>query len=724
MATRFVRNAFLWGLSLPHLLGDEIQELAKDEVTALETKEPKIDTSASRIKAADILNRGAVTLPDILQREPGVSIPLDVSGVDPLVPYLEGGSAGINVRGLQGNRVQIAVDGIPQPDDFVARSFDGAGGPGRIYFDPSVFSSIDIQRTAVPGSGALAGGVSGQTESPFTLLGETLVGRTLNSTSTWSSNNYSFNQRFAGAWGNGSVATSLVYSYRSGHELENNSDITANPADFDSHAVVWKSVFRRNGLTITPTTDYFNSTSFTELRSIEIDSLVGRTENATSDSKRSRFRASLEFAYEPATTNWFADRYTGMAYFQSSSSENLNLQDVVAPTGDRRARVNDLSYLTDRMGLNLSAFKIIGIHRLSYRYQGARSDISGSLDRNDNGGPETELPNLAPSITWDHSLSIVDDITLGDRWRLTPSLRFQYYEVNPTNTPEFLAQTALPVFDQFGRLIGQRTVSAVDYDNFFISPAIQVEFRATDDLTVFGSYTRGFRNPTVEELAGVFVHPDSVSILLPNPDLEAEDSHSFELGVRHQASSWDSSATIYYNRFGNFLENNAPTGEVLDGLNILTTQNTRNAEIYGVELRTEWKGYAFRAGGTFSWSEGESDDGPLNTVEPWKAVAWVGYDDRNQKCGVELAGTYVAAKSASDITGEIAPTDDFFLLDAVAYYRFNERMVLRGGVRNILDQEYVLWARANRGSGHAGGVTTGLDTQPGINGFFAFEVTF
>jgi hemoglobin/transferrin/lactoferrin receptor protein len=719
-----VRRASLLAFVLPLSVKSEVQELEEAEVTALELEEPKVEASASRIKAADILNRGAVTLPDILQREPGVSIPLDVSGVDPLVPYLEGGSAGINVRGLQGNRIRIAVDGIPQPDDFVARSFDGAGGPGRIYFDPAVFSSIDIQRTAAPGSGALAGGVSGQTESPFTLLGETLVGRAFNATSTWSSNNDSFNQRFAGAWGNGSVATSLVYSYRTGHELENNSDIPANPADFDSHAVVWKSVFRRNGLTLTPTIDYFENSAFTELRSIEIDSLVGRTENATSDSARRRFRASLEFDYELATPNWFADRYTGMAYFQSSSSTNLNLQDVVAPTGDRRARVNDLSYLTDRAGLILGAFKEFQNHRLSYQYQGARSDISGSLDRIDNGGPESELPNLAPSITWEHSLSIVDEISLGDRWRLTPSLRFQYYEVNPTNTPEFLAQTALPVFDQFGRLIGQRTVAAVDYDNFFVSPALQVEYRATDGLTIFGSYTRGFRNPTAGELAGVFINPDSVSILLPNPALEAEDSHSFELGVRHQTGSWDSTASIYYNRFGNFLENNAPTGEVLDGLNVLTTRNTRNAEIYGIELKTEWRGYAYRAGGTFAWSEGESDDGPLNTVEPWKAVAWLGYDDPDLKWGMELAGTYVAANSASDITGEIAPTDDYFLLDAVGYYRFNDHLVLRGGLRNILDQEYVLWARANRGSGHAGGVTTGLDTQPGINGFLAFEITF
>lgn len=702
----------------------ELQELDTIEVTALGFKNPEVRASTSRIAAADLLKRGAVTLPDALQREPGVSVPLDVAGIDPLVPYLEGGSAGINVRGLQGNRVRISVDGIPQPDDFVARSFEGAGGPGRIYFDPAVFSSMDLQRSAAPGSGALAGAVAGRTESPFTLLGETITGTALNSTTTWSSNNRSLNQRFAGAWGNGSVATSLVYSDRTGHELENNSEIPANPSEFDSHAAVWKSVIRRGGWTLEPTIDYFESSAFTNLDSIEIESLVGRTENATSDSLRRRFRASLGFEYEPEARNWFVDRYEGMAYFQSASSDNLNRQDVVALTGDRRARVNDLSYLTDRVGLNLGAFKEIGRHSLSYQYQGARSDLSGSLDRIDNGGPESSLPNLAPSVVWEHSLSLVDEISLGDRWTFTPSLRLQSYEVNPTNTAGFLAQTALPVFDEFGRLTGRRNVRAVDYENFFASPALQVDYRASDELTVFGSYTRGFRNPTAEELAGVFVHPDSVSILLPNPDLEAENSHAFELGLRHETAAWNSTATVYYNRYRSFLENNVSTGEILDGLNVLTTRNTSRAEVYGLELKTEWTGYAFRAGGTFAWSQGESDDGPLNTVEPWKAVAWLGYDDPDEKWGVELAGTYVAPKRASEITGDLPATDDFFLLDVVGYYRFNDRMVLRGGLRNLLDQEYVLWARANRGGGHAGGVTTGLDTQPGLNGFLSFEVSF
>lgn len=699
-------------------------ELGEVQVTAKVIKNARLRGSTTSIDAEDLLSKGAVTLPDSLQREPGVSVPLDIAGVDSLVPYLEGGSNSINIRGLEGNRVQVLVDGIAQPDDFVVRSFQGSGGPGRIYFDPAVFSSLDLLRTASSGSGSLAGTVAGQAESPFTLLGDSLIGKAFSSTSTYSSNNRSWNERLSGAWGNGDLASSIVYSYRQGHELENNSGIPANPTDAESHAVVWKTVIRNSSLTVIPTIDIFRSKAFTDLDSIETESLIGRTIDASSDSVRSRFRVSLDFDFEPDGRGWFADKYTGKVYNQRSESNNLNLQSVLTPFGGLRDRVNDLSYYTNRAGVNLAASKELQMHSLTYEYQVARSDISGSLNRQDGLAAPIDFPNLAPSIVWDHSLTMVDEISISDRWSVSPALRFQYSRVNPTNTPEFLAQTALPVFDEVGRLVGQRTIAAIDYENEFLSPSLLLEYEKTDELSFFGSYTRGFRNPTAEELAGVFVHPNNLSISLPNPDLRAEDSHLFEVGLRHQSSSWDSLFAIYYNRYGNFLESNVPTGEVIDGLNVLRTENSTNTKIYGVELKSEWSDGCLRLGGTFGWSEGVSGTAPLNTVEPWKAVAWAGFSGPEENWGLELVGTYVAAKTEAKITGDLPATDDFFLLDLIGHYHLSDRMILRGGVRNLLDQEYVLWARANRGSGHAGGVTSGIDTQPGINGFLGFEITF
>ena len=719
------RISLLGILFAPGLLpGNEVVELVDSDVTARLGENVKEKGSYTKLDSREVLKRGAVTLPDLLQREPGASVPLDLAGVDTLVPYLEGGSNSINIRGVEGNRLEILVDGIPQPDDFTARSFQGSGGPGRIYFDPAVFSSIELFKSAAPGSGALAGTLAGQTESPWTLLGQDLKGEILRSGTTYASSDRSWNERLATAWGNGDLASSLVYSYRKGHELENHNGPSANPSDSESHAFVWRAVFRKGEWKIEPTIDYFRARSFTDLDSIEVDSLIGRTLYSANDSDRERFRAGLDLEYLPVTGTPFADRYTAKFYFQSSSSANFNEQLLRTPTGSIRDRINDISYMTERGGLNLSAFKEVENHVLTYRYLGARSDVSGGLKRQDNGAPVTNYPNLAPSLVWDHSLSITDEIKLSEEWTVTPALSFSSYSVRPENTDDFLAQTSVPIFDEFGRLVGQRQVRAVDYNNTSLSPSLHLEYQPCEELFYFGSYTFGHRNPTAEELAGVFVHPNNVSISLPNPDLEAEESHSFELGLTRVREKTATTVSAYYNRYGNFLEGNVPTGEVIDGLEVLRTENARNAEIYGIELKSEWRENAYRIGGSFAWSEGKSDDGPLNSVEPWKAVVYAAYDDPGGKWGAELAGTYGAEKSESDILGDREPSDAYFLLDLTGYVKLSENALFRAGVKNLLDEEYVLWSRSNRGSGHGGGTTNSRFTQPGVNGFLSLELEF
>ena len=85
---------FLLGiLFAPSLLpSNEVVELVDSDVTAKIGEQVKEKGSYTKINSSEALKRGSVTLPDLLQREPGASVPLDLAGVDTLVPYLEGGS--------------------------------------------------------------------------------------------------------------------------------------------------------------------------------------------------------------------------------------------------------------------------------------------------------------------------------------------------------------------------------------------------------------------------------------------------------------------------------------------------------------------------------------------------------------------------------------------------------------------------------------------------------
>lgn len=703
---------------------ETVSSLEEMVVTASIEKEDTEKGSQSKVSAADLLARGSVSLPDALQREPGVSVPFDTAGVDPLVPFLQGGSKSINIRGLDGNRISVLVDGIRQPEDFTSRTFQGAGGPGRIYFDPAVFSQLDLFKSAAFAPDALGGAVSGQTESPFSLLGPELEGQVLNNNTTYASSNRSWNDRLAAAWGNGDFATSIVYSYRNGHEQENEGDLRANPADFESHAIVWKGVLQNDQWTFEPTVDYFRSTGFTALDSIEVNSpLIGEVTDANNDSERERFRLSLDATYRSEVSLLF-DELRAKAYYQSSELRNLNVQTI----RDLRDRTNDIFYQTNIAGLNLSATKGVQqgdwSHSLGYSFQVSRSDVTSALLRTDNDHATENRPNLAPSIAWRSNLTLRDEISYGS-WMFTPSIRLEHYQVSPDNTAEFLNETTFGFFNPITMRFEQRTVAAADYENFAFSPMLSLSYQLAENWELYGGYARGVRNPSAEELNGVFVHPDSVSINLPNPDLSEENSHSFELGARFRGERTSLHLSTYYNRYQDFIEGNIPTGEVLDGLEVFQTANVGGAEIYGFEVKSDWQiDDQWSLGGAFAWSRGTSEEGPLNSVEPWKAVSYLSYQAPSENWGLELAGTYVDGKSASDITGDLNSTEAYLLLDLTGYYDVTDHFRVRGGLKNLLNEEYVLWSRSNRGSGHAGGGVNSRDTQPGLNGFFSLELEF
>ncbi|MGE9270572.1 MAG: TonB-dependent receptor domain-containing protein [Verrucomicrobiales bacterium] len=731
---------------LPALLAQDM-ELDETVIIASRIEEKATQTagSSAAITSDELLQSGAVDLIDAFEREPGVSIPFDIAGSDALVPYLQGGSNSINIRGLEGNRVNINIDGIRQPEDFVARSFDGAGGPGRIYFDPAVFAQMEVYKSAsssLYGSDALAGTFSGRTEGPLTLLGPELEGETLSLNSLWSSKNNSINERFAGAIGNGDHAVSLVYSYRHGHETENNGALPANPVDFHSYASILKGYSRFGNLVLEPTFDFFRLNSLTDLLSIESTDLNGRTLDSYNDSLRTRNRISLDATYTPDSILPAFDELTGKIYYQESLSQNFNPQllliDEGLATESLRDRENFLYYQTDIFGTDLKATKSFSTgplrHLVQYGYDFSRSEVTSALIRTDSPSSPDNIVNMAPSTVWRNGLYLSDRILIGDRdqFVITPSLRLEDYQVEPENTQDFLDLTSFTIFDAFGRAVGTESIEAVDYHNFSVSPSLNALYHINDVLNVYLTTSRGVRNPSAEELTGVFQHEDDF-ITLPNPDLEEETSFSNEIGLQYDDDLITVELAAYWNFYDNFLESGVSTGQYLEGREIQQTVNRDEVEIYGIEGKASWHlgdSYPLLTGVTVgasgSWSEGSVKDPttgkePLNTIEPWKATGWIGYLHPSTCWGVNLTCSFHSGKKEDDIAGSYDPTSDYTLLDLNGFVRLTDSCTVRAGINNLLDEEYVLWSRANRGSGHNGTSSTSRDTQPGTNGFVSVE---
>jgi hemoglobin/transferrin/lactoferrin receptor protein len=712
-------------------------------VVATRKPEPTLETAgtATAVGSESILSIGSVSLADALKYEPNVSVPFDFAGESGLVPYLGGGTQSINIRGLEGNRVAIFVDGIRQPEDFVAQSFLGQGGPGRIYFDPAVLNQLEIFKSAsssLYGSDALGGTLAAQTVDPLSLLGESLTGNIVENSLTYASLNESINNRLTAAWGDGNLATSLVYSFRDGNETINNSNVEPNPQNFESNATVWKVLYSQPTWSVEGAVDHFKSETFTDANAAEGSFFGGAivNENITQDDERERLRFSVEGIIKPEGGMALFDTLTSQLYWQDSSFDTVNVQEAVVSFGPptQRDRRNIITYDTEIYGLDIQADKsIFGdtvSHEISYGLELSHREISNDFERIDFdpfGNPTvSNRIGMAPTDVKNLGFFIRDEIILGTeaRWGITPGIRVDMYDVSPDNTNDFLARTLIPGTTQ--------SVEAVDYDNVAIAPSFSVLYALTKNTNIYGLYGRGVRNPTAEELNGVFTHGTDF-IVVPNKDLEEETSDSFEIGMQVSTEQHAFQIAGFYNFYDNFLESNVLVQDNPDpDPDVLNTVNRGNSEIYGVELSWDWRisetllgVEGFESGANFGWTEGEDTDTsePLNSIDPWKLVAYLGYEEPEKKWGARLTATHISEKGREDISGDLDTVDNVTLFDLVGHVQLSQNWSLRGGINNLTDEEYFLWATARRGGGH-GGEEGGRNTQPGRNLFVSLNANF
>lgn len=729
-------------------------------VTVLATRisESSLSTAGttSSVTADQMQTTGATSLKDGLKYMPGVSVPYYIGGGGVTTPYLDGGDKGINIRGLDGNRVSMLVDGIRQPEDFSAHAPSG-GGTGRVYFDPAVFEQMDVYKSAAStlyGNDALGGVFGAQTIGPRSLLPPDLKGYAVKDSVMYSTADKSINNVLQGAAGNGDWAGSVVYSFRDGSERDNNADIDPNPVDFTTNAVVAKVLRQSELWEVEGTFDYYILDRDTHVKSSEGPYMTGMpgyaNDRVIQDDKRDRTRVSLRGSVSPTDLALF-DTLDMSGYWQESrvkvNSKQWGTTGMTLP-GVPRNQFNKLSYDTQIWGTDLQAEKFIDGSTVSqtilYGTDFSFSKVKNSFDRTivrPASGTTTyeDRIGMAPSDVYRFGLFATDQIDLGaeKKWAITPGLRVDYYNIAPKNPSDYVNRNS-----------GQRASS---YTNWSVAPSLSIMYRIDENQNVYGTYSHGVRNPSAEELSGIFSH-NTDFLILPNPDLEEEKSDSFEIGYQLNTEHHAFQVSTYYNYYQDFIETMVLVDSSVTPQEY-TAMNRDKVEIYGVEFRWDWliqerlvgfQGGEF--GASFGWTKGTTKDvknpvtgshydTPLDSVDPWKLVTYIGYTDPEQRWGTRLSATFVGDKSKSNIsetvdtsTGVKSHTydsiDSFIVLDLTAFVRINKNWEINFGLNNITDEEYSYWASGGHSGGGHGSSRAGLYTEPGINGFVCLTAKF
>lgn len=657
-------------------------------------KAQDVPASMVVIPAEKLEAEQAASVADLVKYEPGVS----VSGNGRF------GASSINIRGIEGNRVKILLDGVDQPGEYDSGTeFMRAG---RHFVDVDTLKRVEIIKSpasSLYGSDALGGVVAYTTRDPADYLGpnDAFGG---SAKLAYQGDSETWSETLALAGRRGGLEALLQYTRRDGHERDNQGNVGGigdertrpNPLDVGSDSLLAKLIFRGwEGQEIGLVADRYAEQSQSDLLS-ENDGEPGGEgvayANQRADDRADRLRLGL---YQRIDTDTLLfDRLKWQLDWQQSDSRQTTYN-WYQYTGDRRL---DRDYEEDRLGFTLDLHKTLSTGAIAHTFSyGAEYEQRALENRNTTtvyGSGEVTGSRYVPKAdATSYGLYLQDEMVWG-ALRVTPGLRYDDFAMTPR-------QDALYHYpDTFE-----------DHQSDKVTWRLGLLYSLTENLALFGQYAQGFRAPDLKEM---YYAEDSGRgyALLPNADLKAEQSDAYELGLRLNGGMGSLELVGFYNDYQDFIERTTLYGDPAYPYGLYQYNNVADATIRGAELSAElWldslgapEGWVMNLALAYAKGEGNDAAGsagrPLNSVNPWSSVLGLTYDHRSERWGGALNLTYSAAKDADDIapptdfTGNpkaaYAP-DAYTVVDLLAYFKPMANLTLRAGIDNLLDEKYVRW---------------------------------
>ena len=621
-------------------------------LTVTGTKNPtpadEVPATIDVIDQEDLERNQPSTLGDILNDLPGVEV--------------EGGPKGSqsqpNIRGFGGtgwgsNRVVTTIDG--------ARQNVGAGHGGSMFFDPDVLKQVEVLKgtgSTLYGSGAIGGVLALTTKDAEDFIdeGDTFGFRVKGGF-------HSVNDEWLSSTTIAARPLEQVdflgnFTYRNGDNYQGGSDDEIPNTNTDI----------QNGLVklgIDPAEGHRLELSGL-IFSDDEDILATDVDNANFE-----YDADHEIRKSTATAH-----YT----FDSPDTDLVNLQATlyrddtdITDDGNDYDRVSNTNLTTT--GIDIFNTAEFDTDWAEHSFTFGTEFYNDSGEGRVNGEHEPQNPDATQDVVGvyaQYSIKLFDQLTL------TPGVRWDYYKTNPEG-------------DEFDSRSDDR-----------VSPKVGINWRALDWVSLYGSYSQGYRAPSIREMYISGTHfaifgPFN-NVFVPNPDLKPESTETWEGGLRLSfddvVMSGDAirfNAAYYHTDAKNFID-----GEVVMDFGTFTFTttpvNVRRAEIEGAEISLTYDSdYAFFSGG-YSRIRGdnETDNVPLTSIPADKLILTVG--GKIPPIDLVFGVTNEFAWDQHRVADEAIAVDSYHIVNLFASWVPDEG-VLEGfrvdaGIENIVDNQY------------------------------------
>ena len=732
------------------------------EVTVTSTRTERevndVPNSVTVFDAAEIERRQVQNIGDLIRYEPNLSVRSE--------SQRRFGNSSYNIRGIDGNRVLIQVDGVRLGDEFQFGT-SLLNGTGRDTVDLDTLKRIEIVRgsaSSLYGSDAIGGVVSYLTKDPADYMRLTDKPVYLGLRSGYNSADRSWTNGFALAAGRDVVQGYVYVSNRDGHESSNRGADTStsttrtasNPQDNRTNSILAK-------LVVKPSADHEFKFTVEDRRFrartdvLSLSPTAPRTTGLIGYDTTNRTRFAFEHAWQKPV-EWI-NQFKWNVYRQRSDNFQRSLEARAATTatcsGVTAGANNCLRDLTTEynqniMGGGFSLEHLLSgsgaLHRIVWggdaskqrtaeERNGFRTILNtGAVTNTIFPDPTFPVRDFPASDTSLKGLYIQDEIALADgKLQIIPGLRWDAYRLTPTDDQRYaINNAAQPAIVAAAR---QETKASA------FSPKIGVVYKLDNQWTLAGNYAHGFRAPSALESLNAFSNPGSGYILIPNTGLQPEKSRGAEGSVRGASANANGALTVFYNQYKDFIDNrnicpNDPRCPA-NAAGVLQNINVSQVTIWGVEFKGDWRFDRNWTGlGSIGYTRGDDKQlgVPLNSVDPVKTVLGLRWQPAAH-WGGQINGTFVAAKDrVYDVSGQGYRTSAYEVIDLTGFYNFGKQASLNFGIFNLFNKKYTNWSDvrllAVSTTAAAPTLSTAANspvdryTQPGVNASVTFRYHF
>lgn len=641
----------------------------------------------------------AQNLDDIVMYESGVSVPSDNN---------RRGHAGINIRGIDGNRILMMVDGVRIPESYAGGGSNGAIS-GRDMVESDTLKQVDIVKgpySALYGSDALGGVVNMVTLSPSDFVDAGKRGH-FGLKHGYRSRDRSHGVTAIAAGFHENAEGLLMLTRRQGHETENMGRDTSystartatNPQKNNAYNILAKGSIGNERHRLETLYEQYYHANDTVLANGLGSQSRGPVTIATSESNaRDRIRRQrIEAGY----------RYTGegrlkeanlTAYQQKLRTEDDAVDVSMTRMGARQlgnsTRYSDYGFNQTIRGLNGrgvwefdGAVKQTVVAGAEYKHtETARPRDSLTVDNLTGAVSKVYAGSTYPNKTFPDSkrktfsVYAQDSLTFGNGIVLTPALRYEKDKLNTSTDQAYL--NANP------------SGTATRFSDSAFTPSLRLSVPMGKQFTGFATYSQGFRTPPFDSATMAFANTTYGYAVIPNANLKSESSNSFELGMKFKNERARAQVTAFYNRYRNFIDRTEVGTASIGGRPIIQYQyqNLDRVKTYGAEASAAYKFLpGWQVSGSIAWMRGKQQDGtPLDSAYPLNGVLGLDYTQEKWGAGTKLRWSKKHSRVSSETVFQ-AP--GYGVWDVGVWYKPFKNLEIGANIYNVGNKKY--WQHAD-----------------------------